>query len=311
MKSCWRSLKCRRPCPASATRCTTTLCARRRNGVRILHTPSEPQVWKVWDPVFLHALRRRIATILHSLAVTVRLGCAKIAGSAHDDFTDLNDRRLVGVLWDICHNLRSVSAKTGLEFLNRLAENVAHPDVRSGSAGRSARKALVHGVVLARFTQSIFHQGHVLVPVIVVVEAGARHICIHNTYLNHDHLLIGAARFSSGGQRRTLRQICAPCNLEGSQVGIHSCGQSRRGDRRFAAQSTVPPTQAAWLSCCCSGKRANLMQRYAYLQWAPNPSHEKGRTAPLAASLQICIFLVTRRFSVASMTKPPRLTTLR
>src|SRR3954454_12988475 len=137
-----------------------------------------------------------LVTILHSPTVTARTGCAKIAASAHDDFTDLDDRRLVGVLWDVRHNLRSVSPKTGLEFLNRLAENVAHPDVRSGSAGRSARKALVHGVVLARFTQSIFHEG--LVPVIVVVEAGARHICIHNTYLNHDLLLIGAAQFSSG-----------------------------------------------------------------------------------------------------------------
>src|SRR3954468_9237931 len=167
-----------------------------------------------------------LATILHSPTVTAPTGCAKIAASAHDDFTDLDDRRLVGVLWDVRHNFRSVSPKTGLEFLNRLAENVAHPHVRSGSAGRSARKALVHGVVLARFTQSIFHEGHVLVPVIVVVEAGARHICIHNTYLNHD-LLLWCGPVQLGGQRRTLRQICAPCNLDGSQVGIHSCGQSR------------------------------------------------------------------------------------
>src|SRR3954454_7057152 len=196
------------------------------NGIRILHTPSEPQVWKVWNPVFLHALRRRIATILHSLAVTVRLGCAKIAASAHDDFTDLNDRRLVGVLWDICHNLRSVSAKTGLEFLNRLAENVAHPDVRSGSAGRSARKALVHGVVLARFTQSIFHEGHVLVPVIVVVEAGARHICIHNTYLNHDLLLIGAARFSSGDKDEPCVRFARPATWNDRKLESFPAGKA-------------------------------------------------------------------------------------
>src|SRR4051812_30413353 len=195
-----------------------------------------------------------LATILHSPTVTAPTGCAKMAASAHDDFTDLDDRRLVGVLWDVRHNLRSVSPKTGLEFLNRLAENVAHPHVRSGSAGRSARKALVHGVVLARFTQSIFHEGHVLVPVIVVVEAGARHICIHNTYLNHDLLLIDAARFSSGDKDEPCVRFARPATWKDRQVGIHSCGQSRRGDRRFAAQSTMPPTQAAWLSCCCSGR---------------------------------------------------------
>src|SRR4051795_2999889 len=65
----------------------------------------------------------------------------------------------------------------------------------------------------------------------------------------------------------------------------------------------MPPTQAAWLSCCCSGKRAHLTAVRVPPR-APNPSHEKGRTAPFAASLQICIFLVTRRFSVARRSRP-------
>ena len=66
--------------------------------------------------------------------------------SAYDDFTDLDDRGLVGIVWDVCHDLLGMRPKTSLECLDGVAEDVTHSDIRRRSAGCSARKSLVNSV---------------------------------------------------------------------------------------------------------------------------------------------------------------------
>src|ERR1017187_7579524 len=69
--------------------------------------------------------------------------------SPHDDFADLNHRRLVGVVRNISHDLFRVRSEACLERRHGIAENVAHADVGRRGARSTARKALVDGVVLA------------------------------------------------------------------------------------------------------------------------------------------------------------------
>ena len=108
--------------------------------------------------------------------------------SANDDFTDLDDRRLIGIVWDVRHNLLGMRPKTGLEGFDRVAEDVAHSDICRGSAGRSTGQTLVNRVGLASITHASFHEWHMLIPVVRVVEACARRIGIHNAYLDHGGL---------------------------------------------------------------------------------------------------------------------------
>jgi len=108
--------------------------------------------------------------------------------SAYDDFTDLDDRRLIGIVWDVCHDLFGMRPKTSLECVDRVAEDVTHSDIRRRSAGCSTRKALVNSVGLASIPHASFHEWHMLISVVLVVEARARRIGIHNAYLDHGGL---------------------------------------------------------------------------------------------------------------------------
>src|SRR5207244_649584 len=47
------------------------------------------------------------------------------ASSADDDLTDLDDRGLVGIVWDVLHDLLRMRPKSGLECLDRVTEDVA------------------------------------------------------------------------------------------------------------------------------------------------------------------------------------------
>jgi hypothetical protein len=117
------------------------------------------------------------------------------APSADDDFTDLDHRAQIGIVRNVAHDLLGMRAEPGLEGLDRVAEDVTHSDIGRGRAGGSAGKALVHGVGLARVTHAGFQERHVLVPVVRVVEARARRIRIHHTYLDHGllpHLMFAA-----------------------------------------------------------------------------------------------------------------------
>src|ERR1700730_6309861 len=107
------------------------------------------------------------------------------ASSAYYDFTDLDDRGLVGIVWDVSHDLFGMRPKTSLECLDRFAENVAHSDIRRGSSRRSTREATVYSIVLASTIHASFHEWHMLISVVPVVEARARRIGIHNAYLDH------------------------------------------------------------------------------------------------------------------------------
>src|SRR5229473_5268625 len=78
------------------------------------------------------------------------------ASSAYHDFADLDDRGLVGIVWNVCHDLLGMRPKTSLECLDRVAEDVTHSDIRRRSAGCSTRKALVNSVGLASITHASF-----------------------------------------------------------------------------------------------------------------------------------------------------------
>jgi hypothetical protein len=75
--------------------------------------------------------------------------------SAYDDFTDLDDRGLVGIVWDVCHDLFGMRPETSLERLDRVAEDMTHSDICRRSAGCSARKALVHRIELAEWAIAV------------------------------------------------------------------------------------------------------------------------------------------------------------
>ena len=61
------------------------------------------------------------------------------ASSAYYDFTELNDRGLVGIVWDVSHDLLGMRSKTSLECVDGVTEDVTHSDIRRGSSGRSTR----------------------------------------------------------------------------------------------------------------------------------------------------------------------------
>src|SRR5215213_3748442 len=105
--------------------------------------------------------------------------------SADDDFADLDDRGLVGIVGDICHDLGGMRPKAGLEGFDRIAENVTHADIGRGSAGGCTGHALVDRVGLTGITHAGFYERHMLVAVVIVVEACAGCVGIHYAYLDH------------------------------------------------------------------------------------------------------------------------------
>src|SRR5258706_13254 len=58
------------------------------------------------------------------------IALAALVSSAYDDFTDLDDRRLIGIVRDVCHDLFGMRPKTSLECVDRVAEEVTHSDIR-------------------------------------------------------------------------------------------------------------------------------------------------------------------------------------
>src|SRR6516225_7387037 len=80
------------------------------------------------------------------------------APSADDDLADLDHRRDVGVILDVAHDLLAVLAHSGLKGLQRINEDVAHPDIGRGRAGSAARKSLINRVIFAGLAEAVFHQ---------------------------------------------------------------------------------------------------------------------------------------------------------
>src|ERR1700712_4435868 len=66
--------------------------------------------------------------------------------SADDDFADLHDRRDVGIVLDVAHDLLGVRPEAGLERLDRVGEDMTHADIGRRRAGGAAAEALVDGV---------------------------------------------------------------------------------------------------------------------------------------------------------------------
>src|SRR5262249_34718128 len=69
--------------------------------------------------------------------------------SAYDHFADLDDRGLVSVVRDVRHDLFRMGSKTCLKRLDRVAEDMAHPNIGCRCVRRSAGKTFVNRVVLA------------------------------------------------------------------------------------------------------------------------------------------------------------------
>ena len=64
--------------------------------------------------------------------VSYRAGARSPAGSADDDFADLDDGSQIGVVRNVCHDLIRMRTESCLEGLDGIAENVAHADVGRG-----------------------------------------------------------------------------------------------------------------------------------------------------------------------------------
>src|ERR1700749_627447 len=79
---------------------------------------------------------------------------------ADHHFTDLYDRRKIGVVGNIAHDLRRVRPEAFLKRLDRIAIDMAHANVGGSRAGRAAGKTLVHRIELAGIAHFFLHQRH-------------------------------------------------------------------------------------------------------------------------------------------------------
>src|SRR4051812_20868304 len=135
-----------------------------------------------------------------------------------DDFADLHHRGDVGVVGDVAQDLLGVRSKTLLEGIDRVGEDVAHADIGGGIARRAAGKPLVDRVIFAGIPQAGLHQRHMLVAIVVVVEAGTGLVGIHDAYLDHRFLRVEVhclvARLSRAS---TLRSTSATHPLSARQ----------------------------------------------------------------------------------------------
>jgi hypothetical protein len=126
-------------------------------------------------------------------AVHQNVSCLKAFGAyqspskalTDNDFTDLNDRGLVGVIYNVSHDLLRVWPEASLKGLNGVAEDVAHAHVRGRCARRSAGKAFVNRVILAAVAHPALHERHMLVAVVLVVESCPRSVGIHHADFDH------------------------------------------------------------------------------------------------------------------------------
>ena len=70
---------------------------------------------------FPSLLSRAVAVSSHCGAISFNATSAengKRSPSTHDDFADLNDRSLVGVVWNVSHDLLRVWTEPSLKSLN-------------------------------------------------------------------------------------------------------------------------------------------------------------------------------------------------
>src|SRR5262249_16848799 len=130
-------------------------------------------------------------TMLLPGKVTVKLDdWGNHALSTDNDFADLDHRAYVGIVCNVGHDLLGVRPEAGLERLNRVTKDVAHSHIGCGSSGCSARKSFVDGVILAGIAHARLHERHVLVAIILVVEACALLVGVHNADLDHGCSLV-------------------------------------------------------------------------------------------------------------------------
>src|SRR5690606_30925226 len=74
---------------------------------------------------------------------------------------------------------------SSLKGFDRVAEDMTHPDIRRRCAGRAASQSFVDRVVLAVVAHLAFNQRHMLVAIVVVIEAHAVGEWIRHADLYH------------------------------------------------------------------------------------------------------------------------------
>src|SRR5215470_1774633 len=110
---------------------------------------------------------------------------SSLSGSLHHHFAYLNDGSQVGVLRNVGHDLFRVRPEGRLKRLDGIAEDVAHAHVGRRGAGCTAGQPFVDGVVKTCPTHAFLYQWHMLVAVVLMVEAGSRSVRVHHADLDH------------------------------------------------------------------------------------------------------------------------------
>src|SRR5262249_40037085 len=111
----------------------------------------------------------------------------------NDDFADLYHRRDIGVIGYVAQDLVRMRSEASLKTLHRIAENMTHADIRCRAIRCTSRKTAVNRIVSAFVSHAGFHQRHVLVTIILVVEACSWCIRVHHG--NFDHLFPFLSRY--------------------------------------------------------------------------------------------------------------------
>src|SRR3954453_6733677 len=96
------------------------------------------------------------------------------------DLADLNDRCQIGVVGNVPEDLRGVRPETFLEGFRAVTEDVTHADIGWRCSRLSAGHALVDCVVLAIGAHARLQERHVLVTIVVVIEAGTGLVGVHH-----------------------------------------------------------------------------------------------------------------------------------
>src|SRR5262245_51139626 len=112
--------------------------------------------------------------LLQSEGCVRATGRSSWSGSLHHHFAYLKYGGQVGVVRNVGHDLLCVRPEGCLKRLDGITEDVAHANVGRRGTGCAAGKPFVNGVVKTRVTQALLYQRHMLVAVVLVVEAGSR-----------------------------------------------------------------------------------------------------------------------------------------
>src|SRR5882757_1649632 len=200
------------------------------------YAPRNDENYPIPDQLQTRVLDRQVTPCSWNLRASSRLLRRRIAAPApasftYNDFADLHDRRDIGVVLNITHDLLRMRPETGLEGFDGVGEDVTHANIGRGSAGCSASKTFVDGVVLASVAHTRFYQRHVLVPVIVVIEARTGVVGIHNTDLDHGFLLFDVREIFSG-------ETCEPPY---SPISFNHSSSVSTGTPCFLASASFEP----------------------------------------------------------------------